>query len=170
MEQGTHEALVQLGNGIYAKMLAMARGIKQTRPREEQAPPAEARTKTLVSEITYPTLNLDMVNESPATSARLLQALKRVALDQSSRVYLYLVWVSASIMAGAPLPLQAYLYAQMIRVFELTGSAVSARGDFGSLMLFVVALVVAVVYFAIGGLAANFEEVRPLDTCNGRGC
>lgn len=51
---------------------------------------------------------------------------------------------------GATYPAQAIVLSRAIQAFELTGNELTSRGDFWSLMLFVIAIGNLVVYFSLG--------------------
>jgi ATP-binding cassette subfamily B (MDR/TAP) protein 1 len=55
--------------------------------------------------------------------------------------------------------MQAYLYAKLVTTFQLTGAALVSRSNFWALIWFIVALVVAVAYFVIGGIGVGLGEV-----------
>jgi ATP-binding cassette subfamily B (MDR/TAP) protein 1 len=55
--------------------------------------------------------------------------------------------------------MQAYLYAKLVTTFQLTGPALVSRSDFWALIWFIVALIVAVAYFFIGGVGIGLGEV-----------
>jgi ATP-binding cassette subfamily B (MDR/TAP) protein 1 len=55
--------------------------------------------------------------------------------------------------------MQAYLDAKLVTTFQLSGPALISRSDFWALIWFIVALVVAVAYFIIGGVGVGLGEV-----------
>ena len=62
-------------------------------------------------------------------------------------------------MTGALFPMQAFLYAKVVAAFQLTGPALTSQGNFWALMWFILAIVIAVAYFAIAGLGVGLGEV-----------
>ena len=65
-------------------------------------------------------------------------------------------------MTGALFPMQAFLYAKVVAALQLTGPALTSQGNFWALMWFILAVVVAVAYYAIGGLGVGLGEVSVL--------
>ena len=56
--------------------------------------------------------------------------------------------------------MQAFLYSKVLSIFELTGSALKSRGNFWSLMWFVLAIVVGLGFLGIGWAGSVLAEVR----------
>lgn len=59
----------------------------------------------------------------------------------------------------AAFSLQSYIFAQLIQVFQYTGARLKERGDFWSLMFFVLALGIALCYFTLGYFSNHLSVV-----------
>lgn len=62
----------------------------------------------------------------------------------------FLILLTASVMGGATYPAQAILFARIATTFEITGAEAIERGDFYSLMFFIVAIGNLIAYSLIG--------------------
>ncbi|KAF2450390.1 multidrug resistance protein 1 [Karstenula rhodostoma CBS 690.94] len=62
----------------------------------------------------------------------------------------FLILIIASVMAGATYPAQAILFARIATTFELPGAEAVQRGDFYSLMFFIVAIGNLIAYSLVG--------------------
>ena len=54
--------------------------------------------------------------------------------------------------------MQAFLFAEVVDTFQLSGHALTSRGDFWALMFFILALVVGAAYLIISGMGAGLGE------------
>lgn len=63
-------------------------------------------------------------------------------------------------IVGALFPVQAFLYAKVVTTFQLTGADLVSRGNFWSLMWFVLAILVGLAYFGVGWAGTAIGEVR----------
>lgn len=66
----------------------------------------------------------------------------------------------------AAYPLQSYIFANLVEVFTFTGDKLKSRGDFWSLIFFILALGVGVCYFTLG-YVSNHISVVSLAPCEG---
>jgi ATP-binding cassette, subfamily B (MDR/TAP), member 1 len=64
---------------------------------------------------------------------------------------------SLTLDAGATYPVQAFLFAKLIGVFGLSGTELVSRGNFYSLMFFILALVSFIAYFLLGWSLTYFS-------------
>jgi ATP-binding cassette, subfamily B (MDR/TAP), member 1 len=64
---------------------------------------------------------------------------------------------SLTLDAGATYPVQAFLFAKLIGVFGLSGTELVSRGNFYSLMFFILALVSFIAYFILGWSITYFS-------------
>ncbi|KXL48996.1 hypothetical protein M433DRAFT_4998 [Acidomyces richmondensis BFW] len=74
----------------------------------------------------------------------------RLIYEQRSHWFLYTLVFLGSLGGGVAYPLQAYILAQLINVFTLSGPALVNNGDHWSLMFFIQAIGVAIAYFMVG--------------------
>lgn len=152
VEQGSHEELLRLEDGVYhglvyAQNLAMEDG-------EELEEVALRRTKTAEtekSEVVSAEEERPSSKEEPEWKDKGFMATGgRMILEQRHHTTLYLFAFLGILCAGAVYPIQAYVFANIIQVFTLTGQDFVNKGYFWSGMFGVEAAAVGVAYFAIG--------------------
>ncbi|PQE20885.1 putative leptomycin B resistance pmd1 protein [Rutstroemia sp. NJR-2017a BBW] len=95
---------------------------------------------------------LDKVSEgrTTITIAHRLSTIKKADKIVRSRLPWYLILLFGSMGAGACYPLQAYIFAQLISVFQYTGAQLTAAANHWSLMFFILAIGAFVVWFGMG--------------------
>ncbi|EFQ93765.1 hypothetical protein CFE70_003811 [Pyrenophora teres f. teres 0-1] len=150
VEQGSHDQLLE-ANGAYAR-LVRAQDLGQTQGEEhldeddEVEKVALVRTQTQVSgsgqEAKQP--DKDSINYS------LLKCTFLVLRELGEVWKSFLILSIASMVGGVTFPAQAILFSRVIEAFQLPPAEAVDRGDFFSLMFFIVAIGNLAVYFAVG--------------------
>jgi ATP-binding cassette, subfamily B (MDR/TAP), member 1 len=82
----------------------------------------------------------------------------RLLYEQKSRWPYYILTVFAAMCAGSAIPLQAYLFAKIIVVFNYTGQRLLDESNFYSLMWLVLAIGVGLAYFCMGFIATRLAH------------
>ncbi|KAL1607999.1 ABC-type transporter tr06 [Paraconiothyrium brasiliense] len=153
VEQGSHEELLQIENGVYHG-LVYAQELAMEADEEELEGAALTKTKTAETE------KSDMVEaeeERPSSKEEpewkdksFLGSGGRMIMEQRHHTILYLFALMGILTAGAVYPVQAYVFANVIGIFTLTGQDFVHKGYFWAGMFGVEAAAVGVAYFAIG--------------------
>ena len=80
----------------------------------------------------------------------MISCLRILFSEQRGLLKWFVIALPATIIAGGASPAQAVLFSKLINVFTLPPDEASERANFFSLMFFIIAIVVAIGYFAIG--------------------
>lgn len=153
VEQGNHNALLD-SKGAYASLVAAqdlgrADGAEDTSEHDAEDPggkPALVRTQTQASahgQAAVKTSN-DGINYN------IVSCIFKVFWEYRRLWPYFLILLFASVMGGATYPAQATLFARIATTFEIPGAEAVKRGDFYSLMFFVVAIGNLIAYALIG--------------------
>ncbi|KAF2673407.1 P-loop containing nucleoside triphosphate hydrolase protein [Microthyrium microscopicum] len=161
IELGTHNSLLDTDEGIYRRLWE-AQLIPALISHHSPDSDEDISTKLQVLEkpiterfVDTPGSDNEACNHP---SIKLTTLLSTIFRAQRRYWWAYLLLLVGSIIGGALFPLQAYLYAKLVTTFQLTGAALVSRSNFWALMWFIVALVVAVGYFIVGGVGTGLGE------------
>ncbi|KAL8377843.1 hypothetical protein RB595_008498 [Gaeumannomyces hyphopodioides] len=151
VEEGTHDSLLQDPTGVYYGLVhAQQLSLGDENDDDSDGPAGESLGETMAR------TKSAAVSEAEASAVAgwrdrgTINSFGRLLAEQKSRLPLYVISVLAAMMAGSGIPLQAYLFAKTIAVFQLPMSEISREGSFLSLMWFVLALGVGIAYFTLG--------------------
>ncbi|KAF2849457.1 lipid A export ATP-binding/permease protein-like protein msbA [Plenodomus tracheiphilus IPT5] len=150
VEQGTHDHLLQVEGGIYHGLVnAQELAVEAAHSLEESSPDELKTVETERSE------GNDQKNTISGADPEykdmgLLRSFGRLLFEQRHHWVLYSVAIIGLLAAGAVYPLQAYIFAQLISVFVLTGDELVIRGNFWAGMFGVLAAGIGVAYFVLG--------------------
>jgi len=146
VEEGTHASLVET-DGVYCKLLYAQ---TLTAPEGEDATTSEQKaalgllrvtsSQLTPAEIARPAqqrLSLDSELISRRWSA--LQCIFHVLRETKSILPVLLSGTVIAAVAGACIPVEAFLFSKLISVFQLSGAQMTNRADFWASMFFVIA-------------------------------
>lgn len=168
MEQGTHASLLSNEAGVYsglvrAQMLALGMG-----EREESGTSVgdvvggkeeEYLAATMSREKSSPQVLISEDERKNLWKSRgIVGSFGRLLHEQRSRFPFYIITVLCAAGIAAGLPLQAYLFAQVINVFTLPPDSFLGRAAFWSLMWFVLALAIGLFYLLSGIVTVSLEH------------
>ncbi|PTB81606.1 P-loop containing nucleoside triphosphate hydrolase protein [Trichoderma longibrachiatum ATCC 18648] len=148
VEEGTHESLIALEGGVYsglvqAQALSLGGSSQSDESDEKQdAHEALAREKSLaVSEAEA------QAKTNTEQQRNIFNSFGRLFYETKSHWYLMFLTIIFAACAGAATPLQAWLFAKLIVVFQFTGAKLLSESRFWSLMWFILAIGVGCAYF-----------------------
>lgn len=165
MEQGTHEELLRNEAGVYSGLVrAQQLTLGQETTEEDQEELEEnvedvqavlSRKKSAASAVE----GLDQTAVESAWEERgLVGSFGRLLWEQRSRLPSYALVVFFCGVIAACLPLQAFLFAQVINVFTLpVDGGFLDRAAWYSLMWFILALCIGFAYFFMGFVATSLQ-------------
>jgi len=166
IEQGTHGALLSNPDGAYYALV-----------NAQQLSMGESLTDE--SELIQPSMN-EIVPVSSGTAESLTAKENTVwqakGLFRSFGLFLYeqrglwlwyLLLIIGCMGAGAAWPIQAWMFAQLISVFALTGQALVSARDYWSLRFLFLAIATGVSYFILGWAAQTVTMVSHLSSSQG---
>ncbi|KAJ5314049.1 uncharacterized protein N7443_000933 [Penicillium atrosanguineum] len=164
IEEGTHEELLTMENGLYR---GLVNAQKLEIAAEQEANPMEV-TEALKEEIDHPTT---VIYEQPQDEHK--EKVKSHGFFRSTGVFIYearthwllcLTALLGVLGAASAFPLQSWLFANLIDVFSLTGQNLSDAANFWALMFFILSLGIAACYAAVG-YSANRLSVEISSSC-----
>ncbi|KAJ5261435.1 hypothetical protein N7478_012030 [Penicillium angulare] len=164
VEDGTHEELVAMENGLYRGLVNAQRLDIDT---EEDDEPMEIK-EALEKELDQFTAAVPKGPESEE-----VKKYKKRGFFASTGLFIYearghwvlcLLALLGMLGAGAAFPLQSWLFANIINVFTLTGDELTHQANFWALMFFVLALGIAACYSAVG-YSANRLSIEITASC-----
>ena len=154
VESGTHEELLQKTDGTYARLVHAQHLNLGAGGKEEQGllneESLEANLDLSVSQNSIDQQDQDAQTKDKSTLRSFVTSVGRLIYEQRQHYFLYSLIVFAAACCGAVFATQSFLTSNLIAVFELSGHKLVERGNFWSLMLFVLALVVALAYGVLG--------------------
>lgn len=162
MEQGTHEDLLQNENGIYAGLVRAQQLTLGNENADEDSEASEERVEEAIKvalsrQKTGEGLHESAV-ETPWKNRGLFGSFGRLLWEQRSRFPIYVIIVLFAGVIGAGTPVTAFLFGQVINVFQIPpGDEFLSRAAFWSLMWFVFAIATGIGYFVTGFVATSLQ-------------
>ncbi|PSR99397.1 P-loop containing nucleoside triphosphate hydrolase protein [Coniella lustricola] len=179
MEQGTHKELLRNESGVYSGLVHAQRlTVGQEDHDEDKIRPEVADIETEVeAEVEAEAEKVQSVLSRQKSAAIVTtDALDQTAVDttwknrglfgsfgrllweQRTRLPFYLMILVATAVIGASLPIQAYLFANVINVFVLPiGDSFLNQAAFWSLMWFILAISIGLGYFTMAYVATTLQ-------------
>ncbi|EHK40810.1 multidrug resistance-type transporter protein [Trichoderma atroviride IMI 206040] len=148
-EQGNHESLIALEGGVYAGLVqAQALSLGNASQAEESDDPTDS-DDNLTREKSQALYEATAQTDSSSTEKErnIFSSFGRLFYETNTYWYLMFITLIFTACAGAATPLQAWLFAKLIVVFEFTGQKLLHESRFWSLMWFVLAIGVGISYF-----------------------
>ncbi|KAF2101316.1 P-loop containing nucleoside triphosphate hydrolase protein [Rhizodiscina lignyota] len=156
IEQGTHEQLIDL-RSTYARLvkvqdLGEGAGPFTASEQDDIEQNHLIRTTTSHSAVQSPG-NQDFLQPKMTMNYNLLHCLWILFREQPELNLGFIITLVACFTAGLTFPALAFIFSRMMNVFQLDRDAMTKRGDFFSLMFFVLALNNLISYFTLGWIA-----------------
>ncbi|TGO65030.1 hypothetical protein BCON_0004g00250 [Botryotinia convoluta] len=148
VEEGTHEGLLSNPDGAYSA-LVNAQQLSLGDVYQEESNLVETMDP-LLRDMSVAEKEKEQKEAVAYKPKGLTRSLGLFLYEQRARSQWYLMLVIGAIAAGAAYPIQAYLFAQIISVFTLTGPRLKAATEHYALMFFVLGLGAGVAWFIMG--------------------
>ncbi|KAH6606637.1 multidrug resistance 1 [Trichoderma cornu-damae] len=148
VEEGTHESLIALDGGVYsglvqAQALSLG-GAPQSDEGDEKGECYEAVSREKSQAVSEAEAH---VNSSAEKQRNIFNSFGRLFYETRSHWYLMFLTILFAACAGAAVPLQAWLFAKLIVVFQFTGHKLLQESRFWSLIWLILAIGVGLAYF-----------------------
>ncbi|KAI0146805.1 P-loop containing nucleoside triphosphate hydrolase protein [Pestalotiopsis sp. NC0098] len=163
VERGTHESLLEDEKGVYyglvhAQQLSLGEPTEASdseTPEEEDLGAILSREKSAaVSE------HSDVVKKTKYKQRGLVRSFGRLLYEQRNRFLSYGLTIFFSMCTATSAPLQAYLFAQIVVIFQYDPQSAHFRDEshFWSLMWFVLAICIGFSYFVVGFVSTHLAH------------
>ncbi|KAJ5369082.1 uncharacterized protein N7496_008842 [Penicillium cataractarum] len=164
VEQGTHEELLAMEDGLYR---GLVNAQKLEIAAEEEAEVTEV-TEALVEELDRSTtIKSEQVQEDRKEKVKTRGFFRSTGVfiyEAKTHWFLCLTAVLGALGAASAFPLQSWLFANLIDVFRLTGQELVDGANFWALIFFILALGIALCYATVG-FSANRLSVEISSSC-----
>ncbi|KAK4164700.1 ABC transporter [Cladorrhinum sp. PSN259] len=161
VETGTHDTLLQNSEGVYyglvhAQQLSLGSAIERVEEdpehQDEQIGKIISREKSAAQ-----SEGGDAAAGPEVRNRNLFSSFGRLLYEQRSRFPSYILTIFFAMACAAGTPLQAYLFAKIVQVYQYVGDPPKFRseGNFWSLMWFVLAIGIGLAYFLMGYVATH---------------
>ncbi|KAK0617933.1 P-loop containing nucleoside triphosphate hydrolase protein [Bombardia bombarda] len=160
VENGTHDSLLADDEGVYyglvhAQKLSLGDDDGAEEPMQEEE---EDITAVLEREKTAAKSDgADAKKVAIWKDRNLINGFGKLLYEQRSKFPMYGIAIVGAICAAAAMPVQAYLFAKIVAVFQLQGQALMDSATFWSKMWAALAAAVAVSYFTAILMSASVE-------------
>lgn len=167
MEQGTHEELLEKETGIYsglvhAQSLTLGKEGQNLDSEEPEDKAEEAAIQAVLSRQKSAVKIAEGLDETAVETSwknkGLIGSFGRLLWEQRSRFPSYIIISIFAAVIGAGTPINAYLFGQVIAVFQLAiGDGFLSRATFWSLMWFIYAICMGISFFVNGFVATSLQ-------------
>ncbi|KAH8422518.1 ABC transporter ATP-binding protein [Aspergillus melleus] len=151
VEQGTHDELLTIENGVYSGLvnaqqleLATEADTDSTESLHELKEEATARTLSVHED------ERKGVNADETKSKGFFGTIGLMLYEQRTLWPYYILTLIACMGAGGAYALQSWLFAKLLEVFQFRGQKLADAANFWALMFFILALAIGVFYFFLG--------------------
>ncbi len=149
VEQGTHEGLLAIDDGVYSNLVHAQKLTMDAHVEELLRVPSSdlAAEDSVTEEMPLAT----KVKETPYELRGFLRSFGFLLIEQKAHVRWLVLTIVGSIGSATSFPLQAYLFAQLVAVFqERRGQQILDDSAHWALMFFILALCLGATYFIVG--------------------
>lgn len=153
VEQGTHEQLLKIEDGVYSGLvLAQEIAAEAEEEAEEETGIQQVKTRETEGSNVFNKEEEEIsVTEGPEYKDRgFMGSFGSLIVEQRHHWVLYSIAIVGILAAGAIYPIQAYVFANVVQVFTLTGSELVRQGNFWSAMFAVEAGGIFLAYTSLG--------------------
>ena len=148
VEEGTHEQLLAIEDGVYSNLV------------HAQSLALDAQDDTLQKVLSSGSATDDVINEDTPNNAKaeekpyvmrgFLRSFGLLLVEQKAHVAWLLLTIAGSLGSATAFPVQSFLFAKLIVVFQETDQMLLDDAAHWALMFVVLACCLAVTYFVVG--------------------
>ena len=152
VEEGTHEELLKLDDGLYGG-LVRAQRIQQSAVEADASPDTLSGAELIRRQSTAAESLVSSQKAAETTSYKpvgFLSVIGSLIKQEKSMWYLMLIILLGAMAAGSSFALQSWFFAKLIETFTFTGQKLTDARDFWALMFFILAVVNFLSYSGIG--------------------
>ncbi|KAF2639503.1 P-loop containing nucleoside triphosphate hydrolase protein [Massarina eburnea CBS 473.64] len=152
VEEGNHEELLKNEDGIYYGLVNAQKLTMEAEEENDLEDVGPSKVKTADSQKCelQERESHDSEEDEEWKDKNFVKSGGKLLAEQRHHWFLYSLAILGILTAGVVYPVQAYVFANVVQVFTLTGSEFISKGYFWSGMFGVEALVTFVAYFTIG--------------------
>lgn len=158
VEQGTHEELLKLDAGVYYGLVHAQELAMEADDSVGASPLHKTDTAETGESLAHEHDSIISAEDREYEDKGIVDSFGRLLHEQRHHWVLYSVSMVGILGAGAVYPIQAYLFAQIVNVFTLTGDELVSKGNFWAGMFGVLAAGSGLAYFVLG-VAAHLTSV-----------
>ncbi|OJZ79636.1 hypothetical protein ASPFODRAFT_148809 [Aspergillus luchuensis CBS 106.47] len=158
IEQGTHEELLEIEDGVYSSLVNAQRVNLLQDDETDISDMAEESKEDLeaIGDLISESINDDGL-QLTKKSRGFFRSIGLFLYEQRAQWQLYLPVLISAAGAGAAYPLQSWLFAKLIAVFQYSDQRLAHAANFWALMFFILALGTAACYGTMGYSASRFS-------------
>ncbi|KAI9053388.1 hypothetical protein LZ554_002347 [Drepanopeziza brunnea f. sp. 'monogermtubi'] len=153
VQQGTHDELLVDTAGPYwhlAKAQQLSLGNEHVTPEEEVGDAAKTTDAAVFHKVSLDNDNRFVTVDKAYVPRGFFGSFVGLLWEQEKHLKLYVAMLLGALGAGAALPIQSYLFAHLLSVFNLTGERLSEATRWWCLMLTALAVLVGLSFFILG--------------------
>lgn len=158
LEEGTHEELLSIEDGLYSGLVHAQKLEEQSAIGEADTEKAESITLTRTVSSKGADFATPDAEQTPKAKQRgFFNSVGLFLYEQRQHWPFYLLTVLAAAVCGTAFALQSWYFAKLVEAFQFTGQKLVDAGNFWALMFFILAIVTAISYCILGTASTIFS-------------
>jgi ATP-binding cassette subfamily B (MDR/TAP) protein 1 len=159
LEEGTHEDLLSIDDGLYSGLVHAQQLEEQSAPQDIEIEKSDntALTSTVLSKGTGNEAQTAGDDTVKWKNRSFLRSVGLFLYEQRQHWPFYTLTVLAAACCGTVFALQSWYFAKLVEAFQFTGQKLVNAGNFWALMFFILGIATAIAYFTLGSASTFFS-------------